>query len=126
MPIQQIIPVLPSTDFARTQQYYALLGFTRVSTYPDYLILIRDGQELHFFLEEGDPTYGHGHSHFGVYIRVHGLNDLHSALGAAGLAAEPPSPRPWGMNEMELIDPDGSLLRLGERLPPEQPAESNG
>ena len=118
MEILQTIPVLPAADFDRTARYYALLGFTVRSTYPDYLILARDGQELHFFLEEGDPTYGHGHSHFGTYIRAAGLNELHAALRQAGLDTAPPSARPWGQIEMELIDPDGSLLRFGEASHP--------
>lgn len=60
MRITQTIPVLPSTDFNRTRRFYALLGFRQISVYPDYLLLERDGQEIHFFLEEGDPAHGHG------------------------------------------------------------------
>jgi len=114
--INQTIPVLPSTDFERTVQFYALLGFHGPQKYPDYLILMRDGQEIHFFLEEGDPTYGHGHSHFASYIRANGLDELYETLKSAGMALNPPSARPWGLKELEIIDPDGTLLRFGEPL----------
>lgn len=116
MKITQTIPVLPSSDFDRTRQFYARLGFRLISVYPDYLLLERDGQELHFFLEEGDPAHGHGHSHFSAYLRAAGLNELHASIQSAGLAVQPPAARPWGMIEMEIIDPDGSLLRFGEAL----------
>jgi len=116
MKITQTIPVLPSTDFNRTRQFYARLGFRQISVYPDYLLLERDGQEIHFFLEAGDPAHGHGHSHFSAYLRAAGLDELFTSIQSAGLAVEPPSARPWGQKEMEIIDPDGSLLRFGEAL----------
>lgn len=114
MRINQTIPVLPSADFERTRRFYAMLGFCTLNIYPDYLLLERDGQEIHFFLEAGDPAHGHGHSHFASYIRVARLDELFTSIQNAGLAVEPPSVRPWGQKEMEIIDPDGSLLRFGE------------
>lgn len=116
MPITQTIPILPSSDFERTARYYALLGFGEQSAYPEYLVLACDGQELHFFLEEGDHTYGHGHSHFSAYLRLAGVDELYQRLKRAGVQVEPPSARPWGQRELELIDPDGTLLRFGEAL----------
>lgn len=118
MKIIQTIPVLPSADFERTSRFYRAMGFREVGVYPDYLILECDGQEIHFFLEEGDPTYGHGHSHFSAYIRAEGLDGLYEAWKKAGVELDPPSARPWGQKEMEVIDPDGSLLRFGEALAP--------
>jgi len=114
--ITQTIPVLPSSNFDRTRRFYALLGFRQISVYPDYLLLERDGQEIHFFLEAGDPTHGHVHSHFSTYIRAAGLDELFTSIQSAGLVVEPPTVRPWGQKEMEIIDPDGSLLRFGEAL----------
>jgi catechol 2,3-dioxygenase-like lactoylglutathione lyase family enzyme len=116
MKINQTIPVLPSADLDRTAQFYALLGFSGPRNYPDYLMLTCDGQELHFFYEEGDHTYGHGHSHFGAYVRAVGLDELYKTLRAAGVDVEPPAARPWGMKEMGVVDPDGSYLRFGEPL----------
>jgi catechol 2,3-dioxygenase-like lactoylglutathione lyase family enzyme len=114
--INQTIPVLPSADFDRTSQFYALLGFHGPRNYPEYLILQCDEQEIHFFLEIGDHTYGHGHSHFSSYIRAQGLDELYVTLETAGVAVDPPSEQPWGMKELNVVDPDGSLLRFGERI----------
>jgi catechol 2,3-dioxygenase-like lactoylglutathione lyase family enzyme len=116
MKIFQTIPVLPSTDFDQTAQFYELLGFRGLRSYPDYLILKCDEQEIHFFLEEGDPTYGHGHSHFSTYIRAVGVDELYTRLAAAGVTVEPPADRPWGLKELVVIDPDGSMLRFGESI----------
>jgi catechol 2,3-dioxygenase-like lactoylglutathione lyase family enzyme len=118
MKINRIIPILPASDFERTSRFYGLLGFNRLNIYPEYLLLSCDGQEIHFFLEAGDHTYGHGHSHFSAYIRAAGLDELYLALLGAGVALDPPSARPWGLKEMEVIDPDGTLLRFGEPLSP--------
>lgn len=114
MKINQTIPVLPSADFDRTSRFYALLGFYGPQNYPAYLILKCDGQEIHFFLEEGDHTYGHGHSHFSVYIRATGLNEIYERLKSTGVELDPPTTRSWGLKELEVIDPDGTLLRFGE------------
>ena len=114
MKINQTIPVLPSSDFDRTSRFYELLGFRGPQNYPEYLILKCDEQEIHFFWEEGDHTYGHGHSHFSAYIRVAGVDDIYETLKNAGVALAPPSAKPWGLKELEVNDPDGSWLRFGE------------
>ncbi len=110
--IHATIPILPSADLQRTANFYNCLGFHGQRRYPDYLILQRDGQELHFFLH-AEPHPG-DHSHFACYIRATDIDGLFAEIQAAGLAANPPSDRPWGQREMELIDPDGTLLRIGQ------------
>lgn len=100
-----IIPILPSRSLAVTEAFYGTLGFTTVNVYPNYLLLVRDGCELHFFLHpELDPL---ANDH-GAYIRIAGPADL-----PAGAVLEV---KPWGMREFALIDPDGNLLRFGAKL----------
>jgi catechol 2,3-dioxygenase-like lactoylglutathione lyase family enzyme len=108
------IPMLPSSDLERTEAYYRKLGFQGKSQGKDYLIVARDGQQLHFFLHAGGRHADH--SDFACYIRVEGLVSLYDEYHAAGLAAVPPIDQPWGMKELYLVDPDGSLLRFGEAL----------
>ena len=110
--IIQTIPMLPSTDLKRTAAFYQRLGFEVKGDTKDYLIVARDGQELHFFLHKGGKHADH--SDFACYIRVEGLIDLYDDYHAIGLAAVPPIEQPWGMKELYLVDPDGSLLRFGE------------
>jgi catechol 2,3-dioxygenase-like lactoylglutathione lyase family enzyme len=108
----QTIPVLPSVNLDVTLDFYQKLGFSQLSRYPNYLILARDGQEIHFFLHE--PHHHADHSDFACYIRTKGLDALHAEFSKAGLDVSPPANYPWGMRELNVIDPDGSLLRFGE------------
>ncbi len=116
MKIIKTIPVLPSSNFDRTAQFYGLLGFRGPQNYPEYLILRCEDQEIHFFFEEGDHTYGHGHSHFSSYIRATGLDELYLRLVEANVVLDPPAAQPWGLKELVITDPDGTMLRFGELL----------
>ena len=108
----------PSRDFDATQAFYARFGFRAVSRHGGvYLILRRDGVELHF--TPAPETWAPEESHQSAYVRV---------LNAARFAADTQSldlpdtgvPRfvgmeltPWGMYEAQCVDPDGSVLIFG-------------
>ena len=114
-----VAPILPARDFETTARFYGKLGFAVVSQYqpPDaYLILRRGEVELHFFPHfDLDPAA----SYAGCYIRVPDVD----AWFALAQEAELPHAgiprlvalrdRPWGMREFAVIDPNGSLLRIG-------------
>ena len=112
-------PILPSTDFARTEALYAKLGFQRMALYPDtYLILRRDGAELHFrpaSAQEGDPKT----NWTSCYIRVLNTAGLTQDWASLGLPIEGAprlnlfETRPWGMMEAYLVDHDGNLIKFG-------------
>jgi catechol 2,3-dioxygenase-like lactoylglutathione lyase family enzyme len=114
-----VAPILPARDFERTARFYERLGFTVVSQYqaPDaYLILRQARIELHFFPHfDLDPAS----SYAGCYIRVAEVGAWFESARAARLPEAgiprlvPLSDRPWGMREFAIIDPDGSLLRIG-------------
>lgn len=112
-----IIPKLPMRDPVATRTYYVdQLGFTIEGEYDNYLIVERDGVELHFFLyEDLDPRENYGQ----VYIRVHGIDVLHDMWSAQGVSIHPNgalSDKPWGQREFALLDPDHNLLTFGEAL----------
>ena len=112
-----IIPKLPMRDPAATRAYYVdQLGFMVEGEYENYLIVERDGVELHFFLYgDLDPRENYGQ----VYIRVNGINALHDAWSAQGVRIHPNgalSDKPWGQREFALLDPDHNLLTFGEAL----------
>ena len=114
-----VAPILPARDFEATARFYEALGFVVASRYhpPDaYLIMRRGDVELHFFPHaELDPTT----SICGCYIRTDEVDMLYEAFARAALPATgiprltPLAERPWGMREFALIDPNGSLLRIG-------------
>jgi catechol 2,3-dioxygenase-like lactoylglutathione lyase family enzyme len=110
---------LPARDFEATAGFYERLGFAVVSQYqpPDaYLIMACGPLELHFFPHFGlDPAT----SYAGCYIRV---PDVDAWFGLARQLGLPTAgiprivalrDRPWGMREFAVIDPNGSLIRIG-------------
>ena len=117
-----VAPILPARDFERTAGFYEALGFAIVSQYqpPDaYLIMRRGGVELHFFPQADlDPAA----SIAGCYIRVSDADAWFAPARQIGLpeAGIPRitalADRPWGMREFAVIDPNGSLIRIGSEL----------
>jgi catechol 2,3-dioxygenase-like lactoylglutathione lyase family enzyme len=112
-----IIPKLPMRNKAATRTYYTeQLGFVVVGEYEHYLIMERDGLQLHFFLfGELDPMTNDGQ----VYIRVADVVSLYQALVDRGVAIHPNgalASKPWGQREFALLDPDHNLLTFGQPL----------
>ncbi|MGB4772659.1 MAG: VOC family protein [Chitinophagaceae bacterium] len=113
--LTSVHPKLPMRDKAITQDYYTrLLGFEVVGDYPDYLMLEKDGIEIHFFAFDAlDPLENYGQ----VYIRVQGIDDWYKELLERKTAIHPNGPlsvKPWGQKEFSLLDPDHNLLTFGE------------
>lgn len=120
MTLQGICPILPSRDLASTRAFWEALGFLHPGEeYPEYLILERDGVELHFFLW---PAHDPATCYAGAYIRVPDPDILDSEWGALGMPATGiprlmrAEDKPWGMREIAVIDPDGNLIRVGAAL----------
>jgi catechol 2,3-dioxygenase-like lactoylglutathione lyase family enzyme len=116
------IPILPSRDLGLTEAFYARLGFTTVAAWPGedgYLIIRRGGIELHFWQDRALTPETSPHS---CYLRVPDVDALHQAWAAAALPEEGiprltrPEDRWFGMRECVLVDPDGTLLRIGTPL----------
>ncbi|QRM56466.1 VOC family protein [Sinorhizobium sp. BG8] len=111
----EALPVLPSLDLQETQAFYcSKLGFTAtVYEAHDYLILRRDGIELHFWLTDNRSLC----ENTSVYLRGGGIVDLHREFSARGVERlSELSIRPWNMEEFYVHDPHGNLLRFG-RVP---------
>jgi len=110
-------PKLPMRDPIVTGTYYSeALGFAVVGAYDNYLILRREGIELHFFLSKDlDPLTNDGQ----VYIRATEIDHLYRTLQERGVTVHPNgglSTKPWGQREFALLDPDHNLLTFGEAL----------
>ena len=104
------VPVLASLHLAETRQFYVeRLGFTALLEMDNYLILQRDGCELHFW----PCNDRHIAENTSCYVRGD-TAALHADFAARGLQLAPPVVQPWGMKEMYVIDPHGNLLKFGE------------
>ena len=114
-----INPKLPMRNRNRTMDYYITsLGFKKVGTidYPEYLMIEKDGIEIHFFLFEAlDPKENYGQ----VYIRTNEIEVLYQSLLNNKVPIHPNGKlevKPWGQKEFALLDPDSNLLTFGASL----------
>lgn len=112
-----IHPKLPMRDKAATKLFYLQqLGFRELADYGDYLLLAREGVEIHFFeYKDLNPHLNYGQ----VYIRCTGIDAFYQELLQAQVAIHPNSVlenKPWGQREFALLDPDHNLLTFGEAL----------
>tara|TARA_B100000809_G_C14886212_1_gene441032 strand:+ start:301 stop:672 length:372 start_codon:yes stop_codon:yes gene_type:complete len=114
-------PNLPSSDFQRTFEFYAKLGF--VENYRDqgWMILKRDSLILEFFFKaDNDPKT----SWFSACFRVDDLDALYAGFCEAEISQDNKAiPRmgeiveePHGIRLFYLIDADGSLIRCIDNL----------
>lgn len=102
--------MLASLNLAQTREFYTeRLGFSLVLEMDGYLILQRDGCELHFWPCK-EPHIAENTS---CYLRA-ATAALHADFAARGLQVAPPVIQPWGMKEMYVVDPHGNLLKFGE------------
>ncbi|NNK92521.1 MAG: VOC family protein [Acidimicrobiia bacterium] len=101
------IPILPSSDLARTAEHYTRLGFEELSRWDDYLIIKRDSAELHFFLESGVRGGG-------CYLRISDAPALHHEWSQVeGATVFPVVATEYGLDEFAIHDPDGNQIRIG-------------
>lgn len=114
--ITAIIPRLPSRDLAETEKFYKEhLDFETISKLDDYLVLSRNGMELHFYQNRVMNVQKNNTM---LYVRVNGhIQDLHNK------AVTEPLPFPvlgkleeksWGKIEFSLLDPNHNLLTFGQ------------
>lgn len=111
------IPILISNDFDGTASFYEHFGFAEIARYGEgYLIIRRDGVELHFVPRPGNDPASSWHS---AYVRILNVKALTRQWQGLSLPKEgipryvPASLKPWGMIEAHIVDPDGNLLNLG-------------
>jgi catechol 2,3-dioxygenase-like lactoylglutathione lyase family enzyme len=119
--IEAAVPTLPSRNLDETLAFFERLGFQNRGAPPgewDYLIIGRDGGELHFFLARTvDPLT----TDAGCYVRVIDADALFEEWQRLEIAEDPttgsrlvaPSETEYGMREFAVVDPSGNLLRFG-------------
>jgi catechol 2,3-dioxygenase-like lactoylglutathione lyase family enzyme len=114
------IPILPSRSLSDMLAFYRRLGFEgEIHSFGDYAIIRRDTVELHFFTHrELRPA----ESSAGCYIRVSDADSIYRAFTLAQLPRkgiprmDALEDKPWGMKEFAVVDSDGNLLRIGQKL----------
>ena len=111
--------ILPNRNLDQTAAFYTRLEFAETGRWSGngYLILSMDSVEVHFFeAENHDPS----RSDHAIYIRTDDVDGLSAHIETLGFPHEVcPSfhqaeDKSWQMRELQLIDPDGNLLRVGQ------------
>jgi len=117
----QAIPKLPMRLKSQTKSYYiGQLGFMELADYGDYLLLEKDGVEIHFFeFKTLDPLENYGQ----IYIRTYQIESLYAQLLEVNVTIHPNAPlqrKPWGQMEFSLLDPDHNLITFGQAITPNE------
>jgi catechol 2,3-dioxygenase-like lactoylglutathione lyase family enzyme len=115
--LRHIVPILPVRSMQRSLAFFRALGFTaeRYMDGDDYAFLDRDGLQMHL---RNAPDLIDGQNPAGVYFYLASgtAATLQAEFEAAGITIlSRLEVRAWKMNEFMLSDPDGTLLRFGER-----------
>ncbi|MFZ9387257.1 MAG: bleomycin resistance protein [Chitinophagaceae bacterium] len=115
--LTKIHPKLPMRAMASTRTYYQKqLGFNIQGDYGNYLIVEKDGLEIHFFeFKALDPHENYGQ----VYIRTDDIEGLYRSLLENKTPIHPNGSlqiKPWGQKEFSLLDPDHNLLTFGQDI----------
>jgi catechol 2,3-dioxygenase-like lactoylglutathione lyase family enzyme len=109
--IQATIPMLASLNLDESSAFYAdYLGFETRRRFDDYMVVSREGCQLHFWLSLDK----HLAENTSCLIRCSDAQALYDEFQQRGLQLDLPTVRPWGMKELYVIDPHGNLLKFGE------------
>ena len=78
----------------------------------DYAFVQHDDESV-FDLDVAEPTLDRSANRSGCYLITPGADQWHARLTAAGLPVTDLEPKPWGMTEFTLTDPDRNYIRIG-------------
>ncbi len=118
--LEKLSPILPARDISETQTFWPRLGFTTIFIDAAYLLMKREGAEVHFFHH---PTLDPITCDHGAYLRPSDINALDAEWAALSLPAtgiprlERATDKTWGMRELALLDLNGNLIRAGQEIP---------
>jgi catechol 2,3-dioxygenase-like lactoylglutathione lyase family enzyme len=113
-----ISPMLAVADMGETIRFYRdVLGFAPTGTSPDYVIVERDGQTIHFQKAVSEEVISSVRGHTEIYIEVAGIAALweHVRGFKDRHRIRDLFDRPYGMTEFHIEDPNGCLVFVGER-----------
>ena len=106
-------PILPVLDMSAAVAFYESAGFD-VRRYEggDYAFVSYDDESV-FDLDVPEPTLERPANRSGCYLITPDADQWHVRLSGAGLPVTEVEPKPWGMTEFTLTDPDGNYIRIG-------------
>jgi predicted enzyme related to lactoylglutathione lyase len=113
--------MLAVADMEATLAFYSeVLGFSAMMKSPEYSILERDGQTIHFQKAESEEVMKCVRGHAEIYIEVSGIEPLweHVQTFKARYRMRDLFDREYGMTEFHITDPNECLVFVGQRTSP--------
>jgi catechol 2,3-dioxygenase-like lactoylglutathione lyase family enzyme len=114
---KKISPMLAVADMEETLAFYRdVLGFSAVMKSPQYSIVERDGQTIHFMKAASEEVLRCVRGHTEIYIEVSGVASLweHVRNFKDRYKIRDLFDREYGMTEFHINDPNGCLVFVGE------------
>jgi predicted enzyme related to lactoylglutathione lyase len=114
---KRISPMLATANMEETILFYQnVLGFTATMNSPEYSIVERDGQTIHFQRAESEEVMKCVREHTEIYIEVCGIQSLweHVREFKNRFRIRDLFDREYGMTEFHIGDPNGCLVFVGE------------
>jgi predicted enzyme related to lactoylglutathione lyase len=114
---KQISPILATANMEETIAFYqTVLGFVSTMKSPEYSIVERDGQTIHFQKAASEEVMTCVRGHTEIYIEVSGVHALweHVRTFKDRYRIRDLFGRDYGMTEFHIEDPNGCLVFVGE------------
>jgi len=115
--IKRISPMLAVGDMDQTLAFYEdILGFVPSMKSPEYSIVGRDGQIIHFMKAASEEIMKRLRGHVEIYIEVRGIQEIWAKAKPFRLRYKVRDlfEREYGMTEFHIQDPNGYLIFVGE------------
>jgi catechol 2,3-dioxygenase-like lactoylglutathione lyase family enzyme len=115
--VKRISPMLAVADMDGTIKFYqSVLGFKAVKTSPEYSIVERDSQTIHFQKAASEEVMKCVRGHTEIYVEVSGIDLLweHVKNFKDCYRVRDLFVREYGMTEFHIVDPNGCLVFVGE------------
>jgi predicted enzyme related to lactoylglutathione lyase len=115
---KRISPMLAVANMDEAIAFYQnVLGFTTTLKSPDYSIIERDGQTIHFQRAASEEVLKCVRDHTEIYIEVSGIHALweHVKSFKDRYRIRDLFDREYGMTEFHISDPNSCLVFVGER-----------
>ena len=116
--VKRISPMLAAANMKDTVAFYQdVLGFTPVTQSPEYAIMQRDGQTVHFMKAASEEVMQCVRGQAEIYIEVSGIHSLweHVKTFKNRHRVRDLFDREYGMTEFHITDPNDCLVFVGEK-----------
>jgi catechol 2,3-dioxygenase-like lactoylglutathione lyase family enzyme len=127
--VKRISPMLAVANMEQTLAFYQdMLGFTPTMKSPEYSIVARDGQIIHFMKAASEDVMKRLRGHVEIYVEVRGIHGMWDHVKSFKIRYKIRDlfDREYGMTEFHIEDPNGILIFVGEPTAADSKAEGAG